>query len=198
MNQGANTWLDLSRVELFERPFPHFVSPLALSADASELILDWLEFEAPWRLVTTDFYEQYEFSFWDVNLPSTITFLKDQSFLASSKKRIEEQFKIQLRASFDFTAHKLVSGQTIRIHNDYIPGRETHRLLIQLNRKWNDDDGGFLLFFDSPEVSSVRKVFRPTHNSAIGFQISRESNHAVSTIHGGERFTLVFSFYAES
>jgi hypothetical protein len=198
MSYSANSWLDLSRVESFDRPFPHFVSPLALSTDASESILEWLEFEAPWKVVSADFYEQYEFSLWGVNLPPTITFLKDQSFLASSKRRVEEQFKIQLRPSFDLTAHKLVAGQTIRIHNDFIPGRETHRLLIQLNRKWNNDDGGLLLFFDGPEPSSVSKIFRPVHNSAIGFQISRVSNHAVSTIQSGERFTLVFSFYAEA
>ena len=30
-----------------------------------------------------------------------------------------------------------------------------------------------------------------------GFEISPESNHAVSTVHAGERFTLVYSFYRQ-
>jgi hypothetical protein len=41
-------------------------------------------------------------------------------------------------------------------------------------------------------------VFSPVHDSVVGFAISEDSNHAVSTTHGGERFTLVFSFYASA
>lgn len=191
-----NSWYNFSEIESFAKPFPHFVSHGALADEIGQSTLDWLESNPPWKLVETDFYEQYEFSFWDVTLPSAISILKDQSFLAAIKNQMEQQFNVRLSQSFDFTAHKLIPGQTIRIHNDFIPGQETHRLLIQLNRKWRDSDGGYLLFFDGPRAEDVSKVFQPTHNSAIGFEISGESNHAVSTVHSGERFTLVFSFYA--
>jgi hypothetical protein len=194
----VNSWYNFSEIESFAKPFPHFVSSVALADEIGQSTLDWLESTPPWKLVETDFYEQYEFSFWDVTLPSAISILKDQSFLAAIKNQMEQQFNVRLSQSFDFTAHKLILGQTIRIHNDFIPGHETHRLLIQLNRKWCDRDGGYLLFFDGPRAEDVSKVFQPTHNSAIGFEISRESNHAVSTVHSGERFTLVLSFYAET
>ena len=194
----VNSCHNLSEIESFAQPFPHFVSPMALADEIGGSTLEWLESNPPWKLVETDFYEQYEFSFWDVILPSAISILKDRSFLAAIKSQMERQFNVRLSQSFDFTAHKLITGQTIRIHNDFIPGQETHRLLIQLNRKWCDSDGGYLLFFDGSRAEDVSKVFRPTHNSAIGFEISRESNHAVSTVHRGERFTLVFSFYAET
>ena len=49
--------------------------------------------------------------------------------------------------------------------------------------------------FNSQDPSDVHKVFVPTNDSVFGFAISEKSNHAVSTIHGGERFTVVFSFY---
>ena len=197
MSFDLNRPPQFSYIESFTRPFPHFISPLALSNHSGGLVLDWLETDAPWKLVTADFYEQYEFSFWDVDLPPSICFLQDHQFLDAIKKQVEEQFEIGLLSNFDFTAHKLIAGQTIRVHNDFIPDRETHRLLIQLNRKWADQDGGFLLFFDSAEPSDVSKIIRPTHNSAVAFEISRESHHAVSTIYSGNRYTLVFSFYAK-
>jgi hypothetical protein len=193
-----DTQPDLSAVEIFSDPFPHFFSPAALIGDASLLVLEWFEASAPWRLVESDFYEQYEFSFWDVGVPSHLSFLKDQPFLNALKVKMEEVFVTRLKESIDITAHQLIPGQRIRIHNDYIPERETHRLLIQLNRGWADENGGLLLFFNSPNPADVHQIFRPTHNSAVGFAISPNSNHAVSIIHSGERFTLVYSFYAEA
>jgi Rps23 Pro-64 3,4-dihydroxylase Tpa1-like proline 4-hydroxylase len=89
----------------------------------------------------------------------------------------------------------LVAGQRIRIHNDYIPDQESHRVLVQLNRGWTDDMGGALIFFNSHDPTDMHRAFRPSHNSCVGFEISPKSLHAVSTIHSGERFTLVFSFY---
>jgi Rps23 Pro-64 3,4-dihydroxylase Tpa1-like proline 4-hydroxylase len=96
----------------------------------------------------------------------------------------------------EVTAHKLLPGQTIRIHNDYVEGGESHRLLIQLNRGWTDSQGGLLMLFDSSRIDDVRRVIRPLHASATAFAISAKSFHAVSTIRGGERYTLVYSFKA--
>ena len=45
---------------------------------------------------------------------------------------------------------KLVKGQTIRIHNDYLGEEEeaeTHRILLQLSENWKEDNGGYLMFF---------------------------------------------------
>jgi Rps23 Pro-64 3,4-dihydroxylase Tpa1-like proline 4-hydroxylase len=187
--------LYLSSVETFSKPFPYLFSPEAFSRDVSLEILDWLENIAPWKLVETNFYEQYEFSFDDVQLPAQLSFLQDDDFLDELKASIESLFQASLSNRIDLTAHKLVPGQRIRIHNDFIPGQETHRLLIQLNRSWTEDDGGFLLLFNSSDPADVHKTFRPFHNSIVGLAITPNSYHAVSTIHGGERFTLVYSFY---
>jgi Rps23 Pro-64 3,4-dihydroxylase Tpa1-like proline 4-hydroxylase len=187
--------LQLSSVETFSRPFPYFHSPQAFTKDVSQEILNWLEFEAPWKLVETKFYEQYELSAADVELPACLSFLRKDFFLSELKVSIENLFRATLRSRIDLTAHKLVPGQRIRIHNDFIPGKETHRILIQLNRYWTDEDGGFLLLFNSSDPSDVHKILRPSHNSVVGLAITPNSHHAVSTIHHGERFTLVYSFY---
>ncbi|MEN3331679.1 MAG: hypothetical protein V7641_1044 [Blastocatellia bacterium] len=187
--------LTLLSCECFFEPFQYFVSPEGFDQEVSLEILEWLESAAPWKLVETDFYEQYEFNFLDARLPPHLAFLQEESFLAEVRTKAAMIFRTKLSERIDFNAHKLVAGQRIRLHNDSIPGQETHRLLIQFNRGWDDEQGGLLIFFNSAKPADVHKVFRPFHNSAVGFAISPNSNHAVSTIHSGERFTLVFSFY---
>lgn len=189
--------LVFSPFEIFSEPFPYAVSARAFDDCVSADILAWLESEAPWKLVETDFYEQFEFSFLDAALPPGLTFLQEQPFIVSLATEIQKLFGVSLSNRVDATAHRLLPGQRIRIHNDFIPGGETHRLLIQLNRGWEDGEGGFLLFFNSPDPADVHKVLRPVHNSVVAFAISPDSHHAVTTVHGGERYTLVYSFYAE-
>src|ERR1700686_2184202 len=195
MRVDIHSLLDLSSVESFSKPFDYFVSPRTLRDDLSTTLLTWLETEAPWKLVETDFYEQYEFNFWDVEVPPTLLVFREPDFLNGLKTKVEDLFKVELGNDVDVAAHKLILGQRIRIHNDFIAGEKTYRLLIQLNRGCKDEDGGLLLLFNSSDPADIHKAFRPIHNSAIGFVVSPTSNHAVSTIHDGERFTLVYSFY---
>ncbi len=192
-----NIPLRLSTVNVFSEPFRYLVSPEALCPDVSHSVLEWLEAHELWTLVETDFYEQFEFSLWDVKLPSELSFLRAPGFLAAIKIKIEKLFEISLSDRLDITAHKLIPGQRIRLHNDFIPGAETHRLFVQFNREWHDNNGGLLVLFNSSDPTDIHKVFQPLHNSAFGFAISHTSNHAVSTLHVGVRFTLVFSFYAQ-
>jgi Rps23 Pro-64 3,4-dihydroxylase Tpa1-like proline 4-hydroxylase len=188
--------LQLVSLEAFSEPFPYFTARDGLPHETAMALLEWLEESAPWKLVETDFYEQYEFSLLDVALPADLKFLAKEPFLGSLKRDIELIFGVELSCRADCTAHKLVHGQRIRIHNDWIPGAETHRVLIQLNRGWQQEHGGILMLFNSSEASDVHCVLPPISESIVGFAISEKSHHAVSTIYSGERFTLVFSFYA--
>ncbi len=190
--------IDFTGVEVYGEPFDYFVLPKAFDYKESLLILKWLETDVSWKLVKADFYTQYEFNFEDVLLPKEIEFLYKRDFLNYLIKQFEDTFNIKLTDKVDVTAHKLVIGQTIRLHNDFIPGQETHRLLIQFNRNWKDENGGFLLLFNSHNPQDIHRLIRPVHNSSAGFAISPKSNHAVSTIHDGERYTLVYSFYVEN
>lgn len=179
-------------------PFPHFAVNSALGNDASENILKWLETSAPWKLKIAEFYEQFEFSILDCELPSEIQNFFSNENLAKLRFRLEQIFGIKLSNKQDIAAHKLVQGQRIRIHNDYIPGQETHRVLVQLNRGWQDEFGGILLLFGSDDSKDIKKAFRPIHDSCVAFEISPSSHHAVTPIVSGERYTLVFSFYEQN
>ena len=184
--------------EVFNEPFPYLTAVEGLGMATSSSFLEWLENEAPWKLVEADFYEQYEFSLLDAPLPLHLKFLTERRFLRDLRVKVEGVFGRRLSERIDCTVHKLIQGQTIRIHNDYIPGEETHRLLLQLNRGWCDSQGGYLMLFNSQDPSDVHRVFLPANDSVVGFAISERSNHAVSTVHGGERFTIVFSFYDDT
>ncbi len=188
----------LTSPEVFVEPFPYLTAVEGLGEVMSSAFLSWLENEAPWKLVETDFYEQYEFSLLDAPLPPNLEFLTERQFLHDLRVKVEGAFGRRLSERIDCTAHKLLQGQTIRIHNDFIPGAETHRLLLQLNRGWSDAQGGYLMLFNSQDPSDVHRVFLPANDSVVGFAISERSHHAVSTVHGGERFTIVFSFYDDT
>lgn len=198
MIQATKQKIDFTELEIQTEPFDYFVLPKAFDEEDSLRILNWLQTEAPWRLVKADFYTQYEFDLKDVPLPTEIAFLRERSFLGYLVRQFEDIFSLKLSDQIDITAHKLVMGHTIRLHNDFIPGQETHRLLIQFNSDWRDENGGFLLFFRSPDPKDIDKIIRPIHNSSVGFAISEKSNHAVTTVHDGERYTLVYSFYEVS
>ena len=169
-----------------------------VQTDAGHEWLKWLETDAPWKLATTDFYEQYEFSLLHAPLPPVVQHLACPETLAALRHRMDQHFRQPLSERVDVTAHKLVLKQTIRIHNDFIAGGESHRLLLQLNRGWKAEHGGYLMLFDGPEPEMVSKVLEPKHGSVQAFAISPRSYHAVSTVHGGERFTVVYSFYPEA
>lgn len=190
--------LNLSNRTQSSDPFPHFHLENAVLSSIESPLIEWLERDAPWHLTRADFYEQHEFSFEDCELPAALAGLKSPTLIRYIKDSMSQSFSTGFDGRVDITAHRLTAGQVIKIHNDFIPGRETHRLLIQLNRSWVPDQGGLLILFSDPSAKAASKFILPKSRSAFGFEISTKSLHAVSKIHSGSRFTLVYSFYAAS
>ena len=177
------------------KPFRYSVVPKALEPSDGSALLEWFENDAPWSLRVAEFYEQHEFTISSEVLPTSLREIFSEATLCAVRERVAKVFDVLLAERIDITAHRLTKGQRIRIHNDYIPGHESHRLLIQLNRGWSDDNGGALMLFNGVGATDVHQILRPIHNSGVLFEISRDSLHAVTPIHRGERFTLVMSFF---
>ncbi|ESQ92509.1 cyclophane-containing peptide 2OG-Fe(II) oxygenase YhhC [Asticcacaulis benevestitus] len=176
-------------------PFAHFRVDDLLSENLAARVLDWLRNDAPWQLVIEEFYEQYEFSLLSSPLPEDLNFLTSPDFIASIESLLSAGLTYMGKITMvEIAAHKLVPGQTIRVHNDFIGEEETHRMLIQVNEGWDADKGGLLMLFNSRRPEDIADIVVPDHNSGFGFEISPQSFHAVSTIHNGERFTLVYTF----
>ena len=188
---------ELDSIEYDTLPFDHFVAG-GRQPNAYRAWLDWLEEDAPWELTTTGFYEQYEFSLLHVSLAPIVRILACQETLTTLRHQMARHFCHPLSERVDVTAHKLLPNQTIRIHNDFLPGGESHRLLLQLNRGWEPECGGYLMFFSGPDPETVTKLVEPKHGSVQAFAISPRSYHAVSTVHEGERYTIVYSFYLDT
>ena len=188
--------VDLSSARLETDPFPFSVVPEALCNRVEQSTLSWFECGAPWHLTEESFYSQHEFDMRDIELPNDIAQLAADTTLAAMRELISELFQRRLRTTVDMTAHRLTAGQCIRIHDDYLEGGETHRLIVQLNRGWTAGDGGHLLLFGGREPEDVRVVLAPVSKQALIFEISRRSHHAVSEVVRGERYTIVYSFHA--
>ena len=185
---------ELESVEFRLFPFENFLGQTALPDGGAEW-LDWLEKEAPWELTVTEFYEQYEFGLPHPSQTPSIGRLAAPETLSALKHQMLKYFGQPLAERVDVTAHKLVPKQTIRLHNDYIPGKESHRLLLQLNKGWKPGHGGYLMFFHGSEPEMASDIIEPVSGSVQAFAISQRSHHAVSTVHAENRFTIVYSFY---
>ncbi len=188
--------VDLSSARLETDPFPFSVVPDALCSAIEQATLPWFERAAPWGLTEESFYSQHEFYMRDVDLPSEVAQLVADTTLTAMRALISELFHRRLGTTVDITAHRLTAGQRIRIHDDYLEGGETHRLIVQLNRGWTAGDGGHLLLFGGREPEDVRVVLEPLSKQALIFEISRRSHHAVSEVVRGERYSIVYSFHA--
>jgi Rps23 Pro-64 3,4-dihydroxylase Tpa1-like proline 4-hydroxylase len=186
--------LKLSNTEFFPIPFPHFISGEVLDSSLASDLFFWLKGSDLWHLTKTSFYTQYEFSLLDTKLPDTLEVLLDSEFIDLIIQNFRDFFNSTVLRLVSLTAHKLVDGYMMGVHNDYIGSEESHRLVIQLNRSWEESNGGYLMLFNSKSPSDVSKLIRPIQNTGIGFEISQKSYHAVSKVHDFERYTLVYTF----
>ena len=189
---------DPCTLRVFHEPFRYFTANAILDQDSISSLLCWFEADASWKLVETDFYEQHELELGRDEPKRPLDFLTNRSFLEKVRKEAGGLFGASFSERVEWTVHKLLPGQRIRIHNDLLDGGETHRVILHINRGWSISKGGFLMFFNSPDPADVHRVLMPLNGSLVGFEISEKSSHAVSLVLDGERFAIVYSLYASN
>jgi Rps23 Pro-64 3,4-dihydroxylase Tpa1-like proline 4-hydroxylase len=190
-------FIDFSVLTFEKSPFPHFYSRSFFQNGFESQLFDWFEKTEEWSLTETEFYEQYEFSFLNIKLPENLLSLISENTISVIEEEFKKLFDIKFLNLVGVTAHKLINGQKIGIHNDFIKDEETHRLVININPLWTDSNGGYLILFNSSKVEDVTKVIKPINNSAFGFEISSRSHHAISKIYDFSRYSIVYTFKAE-
>jgi len=186
----------IETAEARRKPFRYFTSERVLSPDSADRLLHWLETGVPWRLHDGAFFEQYECNLLNAPAPSDCAALFGQNALDQLKQRMEALLETELTDQIEVVAHKLLPSQGIGIHNDEPhDDLETHRFILQLNLAWSDENGGHLLLFNSKNPLDIHAVVRPTHNTGVGFAMSKRSYHAVSDVRHGIRYTVIYSFW---
>lgn len=173
-------------------PFPHAVLPGILPENVANEAAKWLATEAAWRLETSSFYKQFGCRNVDALAQRMPADLCDA--LAA---RLGELFSASLSSErARLTAHRLVPGQGIGIHNDDpSSGSETHRLVITFTLDHADHHGGHLVLFHQRDPTAVARVIRPLSGVGVAFPLSSRSWHAVAEVTRGSRYSLIFSFW---
>lgn len=188
--------IDSRNIQTKTSPYKYCFTTQFVDMLQSADILNWLK-EAAWELTVTDFYSQYEFRLDKTNTPNHLHYLFSKETFYTLKKFMQDRFGCQFQDNCYVVAHKLIDGQLIKIHNDYLADEidiETHRLIIQFNDNWSEDYGGFLMTFNSYNPTDIDQIFLPEHRSMFAFEISQNSYHAVSQIHNSHRYTLIYNF----
>lgn len=190
--------MKFSNLIIKQKPFPYFCTILEVDDQKQfNSLFNWFEHKARWEYSKTDFYEQYELDMKKVNVPENVKYFISMEFENILHILMESIFKKKFHKNLSVIAHKLINGQSIGIHNDYLSDEdsETHRLLLQINDGWEENQGGILIFFDNSHENNITDAFVPINQSIQGFEISSFSHHAVSTIYSDKnRYTLVYNF----
>lgn len=189
-----NIYLDFNRIETNHAPFNHFSVESVLKNGLDENLLNWFESTDNWEYTETDFYTQYEFSLLNVDVPEDLQPLLSIETVDAIKKQFQNNFSDVELELVGLTVHKLVDGYKMGVHNDFIGDDESHRFLIQINRGWAEENGGYLMLFNSMDSQDVFNIVMPVNNNGFGFEISAKSYHAVSTVYDFIRYTLVYTF----
>jgi hypothetical protein len=178
-------------------PFPYFIARQAFAPDVADAAYAWLDGCVSWRRHRTDFFDQFECSLLTMRLPPPLhDGLVSPTMLRTLRQRMEQIFSVSLADVFTVTGHRLVPGQGIGVHTDRpLPGYETYRMVVHLGSGTSDANGGHLMFLHGKEPKDFACAFRGVHNTAVGFELSEQSFHAVAELTSGVRYTLVYSFW---
>jgi Rps23 Pro-64 3,4-dihydroxylase Tpa1-like proline 4-hydroxylase len=189
--------INLHTAQLAETPFKHFAIKDCLAKSDGDKILQWFETAAVWKdRGIPDFYSMNVLELTDAELPHDIQWINHPDWLCKLRSDLERLFSRKLLGPIKIDAHIMTPGHKIGIHTDFGFTKQTHRLVIQLNRGWTVTNGGRLVLLPerSPKESTEKqKIYLPLHCSAVGFEISDRSYHAVTPILSGERYTLCYS-----
>lgn len=179
------------------QPYRHVFIPEVFEAGFAESLARDIE-SLPWRLATTDFYEQYEDSLIDTERPYAGTALDALREMAMSPEFADLISSVTAQGPLevvDVACHRSIAGQQIGIHNDFYPEGEVCRFTIHLNPDWSLKEGGLFVTFAASDSAAVRAAYLPAMNSALLFEISPASFHAVTEVTAARpRYSIVVSF----
>jgi hypothetical protein len=184
-------------VQRSESPFPHAVSERVLDDVTANSLLDWFRDRAPWGLETSSFYIQHGCSLDDKCDSEVVDLLCCRDVIEQLSKHVGLVFDTVFDApKTSVSAHRLIPGHRIGIHNDCPRnGTETHRLIVHLNDDVGEESGGALALFDREDPANSLVVIPPQHNLGVMLEFSTRSWHTVDEVKDGVRYSLLYSLW---
>src|ERR1700741_404254 len=143
----------LSKVRVGRTPFPYFSLSSLFDETVARDILNWLEFDAPWSPVQRDFYTRCAcVTVAQLTRGTPAEVVAAPITLEILRTHMEMHFDTRLSASrIDILGQQLLPGHRIGIHNANPhgdPPTETHRLIVNFNRGFDDSNGGHMVLLD--------------------------------------------------
>jgi hypothetical protein len=190
---AASDWAALATMTWYDRPFHFAVSSNLLAA--GDDLLHWVSSNDRWRRHDGGFYTADVISVDALAPDGEVGVLFDVTRRRTLERAVSTAFGAALRLHGPIAVHRMAPGQGIGIHCDApSAGEETHRVVVLLAGDRAMTDGGHFLFLENERPSSLQAIFPLVHNSAIAFELTGRSFHAVTTVMAGHRYSLVMSF----
>ena len=173
-------------------PFPHLLWNNFLPPSIADQALSWLETVHIWKREESDLHLYDALNLSDIHIPGVVGGLVSAWFLGCVRRSLKEAFQVELSSVVRVQVHRLLPGHVIGKHTD----AQVHevRVVVTLCRSRPALSGGESVLFALPDEYMQRCVYPPHHNQAVGFQTGAVTPHAVSQVHGGTRFSLVYRF----
>ena len=173
-------------------PFPHLWWGTFLPPSIADQALSWLETVHIWKREQSDIHLYDSFNLSDIHMPGVVGGIVSTRFLGRVRRSLEEVLQVGLSSVVRVQVHRLLPGHVIGEHTD-AQALEV-RVAVVLCRSRPALTGGELILFASPNEHQQRRAYPPLHNHAVGFQTGTATPHAVSQVHNGARFSLIYRF----
>jgi hypothetical protein len=168
-----------------DKPFPFFYVTAAFSEEHCAALECLFLQSGEWQHRDGDFYRCSLRDFTE-NIPVM--------FQTEVLVRMREITGLPLVNRVVVTAQRMLPGQVIGLHSDRpLLGYEFARLVLQLNKQWQAEQGGVLELFPSSESAASFRL-NPEYNTAFGFVLNADSYHGVTEV-TQPRQTVVFNFW---
>ena len=182
-----------ARARTTDQPFRHVAIVPVVEEQTAGAILDHLD-AAVWRPV-----EGRSYAFERLAAPAAIAtieaILRASVRFQTIQAIAEDAFKLRLRPGPVLDIHRYAHDAGIGFHTD--DSTDDVRLVVNLNRGWQADRGGFWVLSSEPRLDAGSIVIPSLNNAAFCFRPASNTYHALTDVDLQVSYALVARYRVE-
>lgn len=194
---ALNSTLELAQCP--RQPFAHAVFETFFDSAIASDLLTYLESEAEWHADGGKFYRRKTIDLMaqrGLHARRTVGSVMSVETVNALRGYVETIFSCELSGRVEVLAQLMEVGDRIGPHTDEPRGgSETHRVVVNLNRGFENHYGGQLVLFTPHALPDSLVIVPPVHNSAVAMEFSTESWHYVEEIRASQRYSVIYSLW---